>query len=103
MYTKSEHLLTDADVENAKPSHSNLKLYDQQGLYLLIKTSGGKLWRLQYQFEGIERSVTFGTYPELSLTDARAICEQHHSDIAQGIDPSINRKSIKKIKSMKLL
>lgn len=96
MNTEPAHLLTDADVENVKPSDSNLKLYDEQGLYLLIKTTGGKLWRFKYEYHGVQRSVTLGTYPKLSLVDARAICAQHLSDIIQGVDPSLTRKEGKK-------
>ena len=103
MYIEPAHPLTDADIANTKPSDTNRKLYDKNGLYLLIKTTGGKLWRLKYVFEEIERSVTFGTYPELSLGDARVICEQHHRDIQQGIYPSFNRKSSKNAISSKLL
>ena len=95
MHLKQTHTLTDIDVENAKPSNVNRKLYDQNGLYLLIKTTGGKLWRLKYTYESIERSVTFGTYPELSLSDVRAMCAQHLRDIIQGIDPSLIRKEEK--------
>ncbi|MDP3266356.1 MAG: Arm DNA-binding domain-containing protein [Sulfuricurvum sp.] len=98
MYLNTTQPLTDADIEDAQPSDSNYKLYDERGLYLLIKTTGAKLWRLKYHYEGVERSVTFGTYPVLSLSDARAICDQHHTDIAQGIDPSLKRKAIKQIK-----
>lgn len=90
--------LTDADIENAQPSDTNRKLYDENGLYLLIKTTGGKLWRLKYQYAGIEQRVTFGTYPELSLTEAREICNQHHADISLGIDPSLKRKALKQLK-----
>lgn len=95
--------LTDTDIENASPWDTNRKLYDQDGLYLLIKTTGGKLWRLKYTYKGIERSVTFGNYPELSLRDARSMCKQHHHDIEHGIDPSLTRKSSKHTKSSKLL
>lgn len=98
MHTNTTATLTDADIEDAKPSDTNRKLYDENGLYLLIKTTGGKLWRLKYTYEGIERSVTFGTYPELSACEARAMCDQHHKDMAQGIDPSLNRKTIKQRK-----
>jgi hypothetical protein len=103
MQNETIHRLTDTDIANAKPSDTNRKLYDLDGLYLLIKTTGGKLWRLKYSYQGVERSVTFGTYPELSLSDARGICEQHHRDIEQGIDPSLNRKSSKYTKFSKLL
>jgi hypothetical protein len=97
MYLNTTPPLTDSDIANAQPSDSNRKLYDEKGLYLLIKTTGAKLWRLKYQYECVERSVTFGTYPVLSLSDARAICDQHHADIAQGIDPSLKRKAKKQL------
>lgn len=103
MYIKITHPLTDTDIANTEPSDTNRKFYDQNGLYLLIKTTGGKLWRLKYTYKGMECSVTLGTYPELSLSNARGICEQHHRDIEQGIDPSINRKSSKNTKSSKWL
>lgn len=95
MYVNTTQSLTDSDIANAQPSSSNRKLHDENGLYLLIKTTGGKLWRLKYTYAGIEQSVTLGTYPALSLSDARAICVQHHADIEQGIDPSHKRKALK--------
>jgi hypothetical protein len=84
--------LIDAEIRNTKPADTNVKLIDTKGLYLLIKTTGGKLWRLKYQYDGIKKSVTLGTYPSLSLSEARAVCDQHHMDIANGIDPSLRRK-----------
>lgn len=96
MHTNTTIPLTDADIEDAKPSHSNRKLYDENGLYLLIKTTGGKLWRLKYSYAGVEQSVTLGTYPQLSLMEAREICNQHHADLSLGVDPSLKRKAIKK-------
>ena len=103
MYLNTTCSLTDSDIINAQPSSSNRKLYDENGLYLLIKTTGGKLWRLKYEYVGIEQSVTFGTYPALSLNYARAICAQHHADIAQGIDPSLKRKALKQLSNSDLL
>ncbi len=98
MHTNTIAALTDADIEDAKPSNTNRKFYDENGLYLLIKTTGGKLWRFKYQYAGSEQSVTFGTYPELSLNDARAMSDQHLKDLEQGIDPSLKRKAIKQLK-----
>lgn len=92
MYLNTTQPLTDSGIANAQSADSNRKLYDENGLYLLIKTTGAKLWRLKYEYEGIEQSVTLGTYPAVSLIDARAMCDQHHKDIAQGIDPSLKRK-----------
>lgn len=103
MHIESEHTLSDIDIANAKPSEINQKLYDKDGLYLLIKTTGGKLWRLKYNYANTQQSVTFGTYPELSLNQARAMCKQHHDDIANGIDPSLKRKVHKQFKTFQLL
>jgi hypothetical protein len=97
MYLNTTQPLSDSDIANAQPADSNRKLYDENGLYLLIKTTGAKLWRFKYHYEGVERSVTFGTYPTLSLSDARAICIQHHADITQGMDPSLKRKAKKQL------
>jgi len=41
------------------------------GLYLHVTEKGGKLWRLKYRFEGKEKFLTFGSYPEISLYAAR--------------------------------
>lgn len=87
--------LTEAEVENTLASDTNIKLHDRQGLYLLIKTTGGKLWRLKYRDKGIERSVTLGKYPEMPLSEARIHCALYHRDIAQNIDPSLRRKEKK--------
>ena len=89
--------LTETEIQNAKPSDTNIKLIDREGLYLLIKTTGGKLWRLTYEYKGVQKSVTLGTYPRLSLSEARTMCYQHHCDIAHGIDPSYKRKEIKQL------
>lgn len=96
MYQNTIYSLTDTDFVNAQPSGSNRKIYDHNGLYLLIKTTGAKLWRFKYSYEGIEQSVTFVFFPEPSLNAARVMCDQHHEDILQGIGPSQKCKAFKK-------
>ena len=103
MYFNPRPSLTDADIEKAQPSDSNRKLYDERGLYLLIKTTGGKLWRLKYEYAAVEQSITLGVYPALSLDDARAMCNQHHDDITRGIDPALKRKARKQLDTSKLV
>ena len=47
------------------------KLYDERGLYLLVRKSGGKLWRFDYRFDSIRKSLALGAYPDISLAQAR--------------------------------
>ena len=62
--------LTDSAVRNARPQDKDTKLYDTGGLYLILKPSGSKLWRLKYRFAGLEKTLMLGTYPEVSLKEA---------------------------------
>ncbi|QJD31191.1 tyrosine-type recombinase/integrase [Methylococcus geothermalis] len=88
--------LTDAVIRNAKPrGDKNSRLSDEKGLYLLIVPSGGKWWRLDYRFDGKRKTLSMGTYPEVSLKDARERRDQARRQIAQGVDPGESRKAMK--------
>lgn len=63
--------LTDVAIRNAKPYKKVQKMSDSQGLYLEIAPNGGKWWRLNYLFNGKEKRLSLGVYPEVSLKDAR--------------------------------
>jgi len=65
--------LTDTAIRNAKPLDKSWKLSDAQGLYLLIKPNGSKLWHLKYRFGGKEKKLAFGAYPAVSLANARKL------------------------------
>ena len=65
--------LTDIAIRNAKARPKPYKLADALGLFVLVQPSGGKLWRLKYRVDGREKKLGFGTYPEVSLSDARPI------------------------------
>ena len=80
--------LTDIQVKNAKPKTKEYKLSDGGGLHLLITPSGGKLWRFKYRFDGVEKRLTFKTYPEISLADARHRRDDARKLIANGVDPA---------------
>jgi integrase len=84
--------LTDASVRNAKASSKPQKISDGGGLFLFIPPSGGKLWRLAYRFAGKQRTLALGVHPAVSLADARAGRDQAKKLLAQGIDPSVQRK-----------
>ena len=63
--------LTDAAIRNAKPREKPYKVADSKGLYLQINPAGSKLWRLKYRINGVERKLALGSYPEISLAEAR--------------------------------
>jgi integrase len=87
--------LTDVGVRNAKPGEKSVKLFDQRGLYLEISPSGGKWWRLKYRFDGKEKRLSLGVYPDVSLKAARHRRDEARRLLADGVDPSENRKAQK--------
>lgn len=87
--------LTDVQIRNAKPKDKPYKLSDGAGLYLLVSPAGGKGWRLKYLFQGTEKLLSLGNYPEVGLQEARKKREANKQLVANGINPSENRKAIK--------
>jgi hypothetical protein len=53
---------------------------------------GTKLWRLAYRFNGKQKLLAFGVYPTVSLADARARRDAAKKILADGVDPSVQRK-----------
>lgn len=87
--------LTDAKTRNAKPKDKPYKLADGEGLFLLVTPAGGKWWRFRYRYEGKEKLLSFGTYPEVSLSDAREKRANARKQVAAGINPGAVRKAQK--------
>ena len=87
--------LTDIAVKNSKPKDKAYKLSDGHGLYLLISTSGGRLWRYDFAFNGTRKTLALGTYPVITLQEAREAHLQARKNIAKGIDPSELKKQAK--------
>lgn len=84
--------LTDTAIRNAKPREKPFKLGDAGGLFLLVQPSGGKLWRLKYRIDGREKKLAIGTYPDLSLSDARQRRDEARQLLADGKDPSLEKR-----------
>lgn len=80
--------LTDAKLRGVKPGLKQKKLSDGGQLYLLVKPNGSKLWRMDYAFEGRRKTLSFGSYPETSLSNARALRDRAKKAISAGVDPS---------------
>lgn len=85
--------LSDAKVRNAKPREKQYKLFDGDGLFLLVTPNGKKGWRFKYRFAGKEKLISFGTYPEVSLSDAREKRLAARKQVAADIDPSQVRRA----------
>jgi integrase len=80
--------LSDVKIRNLKPRDKAYKISDFEGLFVLVKVNGSKLWQLKYRLDGKERLFSIGVYPEVSLAKARKAKEQARVQIAAGIDPS---------------
>ena len=87
--------LTDSAVRNAKRGERPVRLFDERGLYLEVAPSGGKWWRLKYRFEGKEKRLSLGVYPDVTLKSARDKRDEARKLLASGIDPSAHRKAVK--------
>ena len=87
--------LTDTGIKNTKPTGKALKLFDGGGLFLHVAPNGGKWWRLKYRFGGKEKLISLGTYPAISLKDARQRREEAKELLAQGVDPGEEKKAVK--------
>jgi integrase len=87
--------MTDTKARNAKPKNKQYKLFDSDGLFLLVSPAGGKWWRFKYRFGGKEKLISLGTYPEVSLSQVRVRRDAARKQVADGIDPSQVRKALK--------
>jgi integrase len=87
--------LTDTKIRNAKAEGKTRKLYDTDGLYLEVSPKGHKWWRLKYRHNGTEKRLSLGVYPEVGLAAARERRNEKRKLIANGVDPSAQRKQEK--------
>lgn len=87
--------LTDPAIKKAKPAAKPYKMGDGGGLFLLVKPNGSKWWRWKYRrpVTGRENLLSMGTYPEVSLADARTRRDEARKLVAAGTDPGEQRKA----------
>lgn len=89
--------LTDTTIRTTKPGPSPIKLRDGGGLYLLVTKDGARWWRFDYRRPviGKRNTLSIGTYPEVTLADARNRRAELRRQLAAGIDPGEHRKAEK--------
>ena len=87
--------LTDTQVRSAKPGPKARRVSDGGGLFIEIKPTGSKLWRMAYRFDGKQKLLSFGAYPAVTLATAREERDAAKALLAAGTDPSAKRKADK--------
>lgn len=96
--------LTNNEILKAKPREKDFTLHDGDGLFLLVKTTGKKLWRFRYQrpISGSRTNLSLGSYPALTLATARQIRDQHLTTLAQGMDPQQQQELVSEQRQIEL-
>ncbi len=84
--------LSDASVRAAKARPSQYKLFDEGGLFVIVRPTGGKLWRLKYRHAGKEQQLSIGVFPDVGLKEARQRRDEARKQIAAGLNPSFEKK-----------
>lgn len=87
--------LTDIAIRKAKAGPKAYKMGDALGLFLLVQPTGGKLWRVKYRVDGREKKLAVGTYPEVSLAEARKRRDEARELMAAGKDPAREKQRSK--------
>lgn len=87
--------LTEIAVKKAKPGERPIRLFDGGGMYLEVQPSGARYWRHKYRFDGKEKLLSLGVYPEVSLGEAREKRSAARKLLANGVDPSAARKALR--------
>ena len=93
---KPTNQLTELSIKKAKPQDKQYKLTDGEGMYLRVHPNGSKYWQLQFWFEGKQKILSFGVWPDISLKEARDKRFVAKKIIKEGINPIEEKKEILK-------
>ncbi|PZP85880.1 MAG: hypothetical protein DI582_04610 [Azospirillum brasilense] len=89
--------LTEIAIKNLKAPDKAKKVFDANGLYLLVLPSGSKTWCYKYRMLGKEKKLTFGPYPLITLKEARQKRDDAKRKLLEGIDPSVEKQTQKRL------
>jgi len=94
----AKHLIAaDITIRTARSGDKAYRISDGGGLYLLVQKNGAKWWRLDYSINGKRKTLSLGVYPQVTLKKAREEADKAGKSIADGIDPSDQRKAKKEV------
>jgi len=85
--------LSETRIRAAKSKERPYKLFDERGLFILVTPTGGRLWRLRYRIGALEKLISLGAYPDVTLKRAREKRDEARRLVADDIDPSAQRKA----------
>lgn len=85
-------MLTTVQIRALKPQARPYKVPDSRGLFLLVQPTGALLWRFRYKVFGVERKLSLGTFPEVSLQPARRLRDNARADVEEGGDPVAEKR-----------
>ncbi|MBW4331109.1 integrase arm-type DNA-binding domain-containing protein [Stakelama sp. CBK3Z-3] len=80
-------MLTNTQIRALKPAAQPYKVPDRDGLFLLVQPTGALLWRFRFKILGVERKLSLGSYPDVSLKEARLKRDEARAQVIDGIDP----------------
>ena len=90
--------LTELAVKSAKPSEKVRKLTDGGGMYLLVHPNGSKYWRMDTRIDSKQKTLSFGVWPEVSLSEARERRDEARRKIKDDINPIEEKREQRRIK-----
>lgn len=91
--------LSYAQANNAKPQQQQYKLTDSAGLYLLIHPNGSKYWRLNYRFNGKQKTLALGVFPTVPIVEAREKRDAAKKLLSSKVDPAVHKHQQKKVQA----
>lgn len=86
-------MLTDIKIRSFKPEEKAYRKSDSEGLYIQVEPTGSKLWRMAYRYGGKQKTLAIGTYPLLSLRDARSARDDARRQLLDGLDPAAVKRA----------
>src|SRR5690349_16441115 len=92
--------LTDKEIQALKPQDRKYKVFDGDGLFIVVHPKGGRYWYLKYHIAGRPQEVSFGTYPTVTLKHARELRDQARQQLAQGLNPRLEKKATREAKAV---
>lgn len=95
--------LTAIKVQQAKPKEKPYKLSDGQNLFLYVHPNGGRYWRYRYHWQGKEKTLAIGIYPDISLAEARERRDEARKLKARNIDPGEFKQEQKRQVALEIL
>ena len=86
-------VLTDKACRQARPADKAYKLSDARGLFLHVATTGHRSWRWKFRVAGKEKLLTFGSYPDVTLAEARELRDEAARELRSGKDPAVEKRA----------